>query len=213
MYIYIWLDKFIKSCETMIFFFIEMTPEKQPTGEAWAESRITEEDWNDMMSIIESDSMTTDLNLCNFLDNSTQPTHPIITPSTPASSPINFDLLDYSYDQISSAPLQAPRSFYSPQHSLDTPPNFTFDDDTVPIINFASPIIPNSDSLPPSTPPIRTPPHSQLPPLSPLFHTPGGGPRVVVSTAAFHARVRGFGSRSRRFERNKNVSSPSTCES
>ena len=32
----------------------------------------------------------------------------------------------------------------------------------------------------------------------------GGGPRVVVSTAAFHARVRG--SRSRRFERNKNVS-------
>ena len=41
----------------------------------------------------------------------------------------------------------------------------------------------------------------------------GGGPRVVVSTAAFHARVRGFGSRSRRFERNKNVSSPSTCES
>ena len=38
----------------------------------------------------------------------------------------------------------------------------------------------------------------------------GGGPRVVVSTAAFHA---GFGSRSRRFERNKIVSSPSTCES
>ena len=36
----------------------------------------------------------------------------------------------------------------------------------------------------------------------------GGGPRVVVSTAAFHARVR-----SRLFERNKNVSSPSTCES
>ena len=35
----------------------------------------------------------------------------------------------------------------------------------------------------------------------------GGGPRVVVSTAAFHARVRGsgFGSRSRRFERNKTV--------
>ena len=30
----------------------------------------------------------------------------------------------------------------------------------------------------------------------------GGGPRVVVSTAAFHARVSGFGSRSRRFERN-----------
>ena len=39
----------------------------------------------------------------------------------------------------------------------------------------------------------------------------GWGPRVVVSTAAFHARVRGS-VRSRRFERNKNVSSPSTCE-
>ena len=38
----------------------------------------------------------------------------------------------------------------------------------------------------------------------------GGGPRVVVSTAAFHARVRLFVSRSRRTERN--VSSPSTCE-
>ena len=35
----------------------------------------------------------------------------------------------------------------------------------------------------------------------------GGGPGVVISTAAFHARVRGFVSRSRRFERNKNVSS------
>ena len=40
----------------------------------------------------------------------------------------------------------------------------------------------------------------------------GGGSRVVVSTAAFHARVRLFVSRSRRFEKNKNVSSPSTCE-
>ena len=37
----------------------------------------------------------------------------------------------------------------------------------------------------------------------------GGGPRVVVSTAAFHASVRLFVSR---FEKNKNVSSPSTCE-
>ena len=40
----------------------------------------------------------------------------------------------------------------------------------------------------------------------------GGGPRVVVSTAAFHARVRrsvpGLGG-----QRNKNVSSTSTCES
>ena len=34
----------------------------------------------------------------------------------------------------------------------------------------------------------------------------GGGPWVVVITAAFH------GSRSRRFERNKNVFSPSTCK-
>ena len=34
----------------------------------------------------------------------------------------------------------------------------------------------------------------------------------MVSTAAFH-QSSGFGSRSRRFERNKNVSSPSTCES
>ena len=41
----------------------------------------------------------------------------------------------------------------------------------------------------------------------------GGGPRVAVSTAAFYADI-GFVPRyvplSRRFERNKNVSSPST---
>ena len=41
----------------------------------------------------------------------------------------------------------------------------------------------------------------------------GGGPRVVVSTAAFHARVRnsvpGLGG----MKETKNVSSPSTCES
>ena len=41
----------------------------------------------------------------------------------------------------------------------------------------------------------------------------GGGPRVVVSTAAFHARVRdsvpGLGG----LKETKNVSSPSTCES
>ena len=40
-----------------------------------------------------------------------------------------------------------------------------------------------------------------------------GGPRVVVSIAAFHARVRGsvpgFGG----LKETKNVSSPSTCES
>ena len=41
----------------------------------------------------------------------------------------------------------------------------------------------------------------------------GGGPRVVVSTAAFHTRVRGsvpgFGG----LKETKKVSSPSTCES
>ena len=36
----------------------------------------------------------------------------------------------------------------------------------------------------------------------------GEDPRLVISTAAFHARVRG--SFPRRFERNRNVSSPST---
>ena len=46
-----------------------------------------------------------------------------------------------------------------------------------------------------------------------LLTESGVGPRVVVSTAAFHVRSSEFGSRSRRFERNKNVSSPSTCES
>ena len=43
-----------------------------------------------------------------------------------------------------------------------------------------------------------------------LFSCRAGALSVVVSTAAFHARVRGSFSRSRRFERNKNVSSPST---
>ena len=39
----------------------------------------------------------------------------------------------------------------------------------------------------------------------------GGGPRVVVRTTAFHAFTSsGFVSRSRGFERNNNVSSPST---
>ena len=65
-----------------------------------------------------------------------------------------------------------PPSFYSPQHNLNTPPDFTFDDDTVSIKNFASPIIPNSDSLPPLTAPFRTLPLIHSPPLSPLFHTP-----------------------------------------
>ena len=41
----------------------------------------------------------------------------------------------------------------------------------------------------------------------------GGGPRVVVSTAAFHARVRGSVPGLGGFKETKNVSSPSTCES
>ena len=40
-----------------------------------------------------------------------------------------------------------------------------------------------------------------------------GGPRVVVSTAAFHARVRGSVSGLGGLKETKNVSSPSTCES
>ena len=41
----------------------------------------------------------------------------------------------------------------------------------------------------------------------------GGGPRVVVSTAAFHAGVRGSVPGLGGFKETKNVSSPSTCES
>ena len=40
-----------------------------------------------------------------------------------------------------------------------------------------------------------------------------GGPRVVVSTAAFHARVRGSVPGLGGLKETKNVSSPSTCES
>ena len=39
------------------------------------------------------------------------------------------------------------------------------------------------------------------------------GPRVVVSTATFHARVRGSGPGLGGLKETKNVSSPSTCES
>ena len=46
--------------------------------------------------------------------------------------------------------------------------------------------------------------------LSPIL---GGGPRVVVSTAAFHARVRGSVPGLGGLKETKNVSSPSTCES
>ena len=41
----------------------------------------------------------------------------------------------------------------------------------------------------------------------------GGGPRVVVSTAAFHARVRGSVPGRGGLKETKNVSSPSTCGS
>ena len=41
----------------------------------------------------------------------------------------------------------------------------------------------------------------------------GGGPRVVVSTAALHARVRGSVPGLGGLKETKNVSSPSTCES
>ena len=41
----------------------------------------------------------------------------------------------------------------------------------------------------------------------------GGGPRVVVSTAAFHARVRGSVPGLGDLKETNNVSSPSTCES
>ena len=41
----------------------------------------------------------------------------------------------------------------------------------------------------------------------------GGGPRVVVSTAAFHGRVRGSVLGLGGLKETKNVSSPSTCES
>ena len=46
------------------------------------------------------------------------------------------------------------------------------------------------------------------------YHTIlGGGPRVVVSTAAFHARVRGSVPGLGGLKKTKIVSSPSTCES
>ena len=46
-----------------------------------------------------------------------------------------------------------------------------------------------------------------------LLNEMGGGPRVVVSTAAFHARVRGSVPGLGGLKETKNVSSPSTCES
>ena len=46
-----------------------------------------------------------------------------------------------------------------------------------------------------------------------LYFFAGGGPRVVVNTAAFHARVRGSVPGLGGLKETKNVSSPSTCES
>ena len=46
-----------------------------------------------------------------------------------------------------------------------------------------------------------------------LYNFAGGGPRVVVSTAAFHARVRGSVPGLGGLKETKNISSPSTCES
>ena len=46
-----------------------------------------------------------------------------------------------------------------------------------------------------------------------VLHHLGGGPRVVVSTAAFHARVRGSVPGLGGLKETNNVSSPSTCES
>ena len=49
--------------------------------------------------------------------------------------------------------------------------------------------------------------------LSGTLEVQGGGPRVVVSTAAFHARVRGSVPGLGGLKETKNVSSPSTYES
>ena len=46
-----------------------------------------------------------------------------------------------------------------------------------------------------------------------VLSVPGRGPRVVVSTTAFHARVRGSVPDRGGLKETKNVSSPSTCES
>ena len=46
-----------------------------------------------------------------------------------------------------------------------------------------------------------------------VTHLKGGGPGVVVSTADFHARVRGSVPGLGGLKEAKNVSSPSTCES
>ena len=50
-------------------------------------------------------------------------------------------------------------------------------------------------------------------PLPTVQLSPEYRPRVVVSTAAFHARVRGSVPGLGSLKKTKNVSSPSTCES
>ena len=52
--------------------------------------------------------------------------------------------------------------------------------------------------------------HSRNYCISPIW---GGGPRIVVCTAAFHATVRGSVPGLGGLKETKNVSSPSTCES
>ena len=53
---------------------------------------------------------------------------------------------------------------------------------------------------------------NENPPLILTGHL-GGGPKVVVSTAAVHARARGLFSGLGGLKETKYVSSPSTCES
>ena len=56
--------------------------------------------------------------------------------------------------------------------------------------------------------------HTNVKKITPDFlEAKGGGPRVVVSTAAFHARVRGSVPGLGGLKETKIVSSPSTCES
>ena len=61
--------------------------------------------------------------------------------------------------------------------------------------------------------PLNTADHIRHFSASLVFNVQGGGPRVVVSTAAFHARVRGSVPGLGGLKETKNVSSPSTCES
>ena len=55
-------------------------------------------------------------------------------------------------------------------------------------------------------------PRASISGAGPVLPSLGGGPRVVVSTAAFHARVRGSVPGLGGLKETKNVSSPSTCK-